>query len=81
MTDIKEIADKADVIINGYALLKKEGGECAVVNLNRPGHTTVFKEDGSVIETSMDDIEITIARKYLKQGLKYVSEDSYAEVL
>lgn len=81
MMNKKEIADKADVIINGYALLKENGVGYAAVNLNQPGHATVFKADGSVIETSMDDIEITIARKYMKQGLKYISEDAYAEVL
>ncbi|MCD8013597.1 MAG: hypothetical protein LUG99_10550 [Lachnospiraceae bacterium] len=35
MTDIKEIADNADVIVNGYAFTKCDLGY-RVLNLNRP---------------------------------------------
>lgn len=75
MSDMKQIADAADVIIDGFATLKKDN-EYTVVNLNQPGHSTVFKEDGTVIETSMDDIEITIAENYLRQSLKYIEEEA-----
>lgn len=44
---MKEIADKADVIIDGFAILKEDNDRYAVVNINRPGHSTVFKKDGS----------------------------------
>lgn len=78
---MKEIADKADVIIDGFAILKKDNDQYAVVNINRPGHSTVFKKDGSIIESSMDDIEINIAQKYLGQALKYMMEEQNAGVL
>lgn len=81
MNNIREIADQADVIIDGYAVLKKENDEYAVVNLNRPGHAAVFKKNGTVVETSMDDIELSIAANYLTQSLKYISEGTDAEVL
>lgn len=73
MLDIKNIADKADVIVNGYAFTRKDDG-IHVLNLNSPDRAVVFSEDGSVLETSMDDIEISIANGYLQQNLKYMED-------
>lgn len=73
MLDIKNIADKADVIVNGYAFTRKDDG-IHVLNLNSPDRAVVFSEDGNVLETSMDDIEISIANGYLQQNLKYMED-------
>lgn len=73
MPDIKTIADKADVIINGYAFTRKD--DCIqVLNLNSPDKAVVFDMGGEVLETTMDDIEISIASRYLKQNLKYMED-------
>ena len=73
MPDIKTIADKADVIINGYAFTTD--GDCIrVLNLNSPDKAVVFSTDGDVLETTMDDIELSIASRYLKQNLKYMED-------
>jgi len=71
MPDIKSIADKADVIINGYAFTRKDDG-IHVINLNSPDKAVVFSVDGEVLETTMDDIEISIASRYLLKNLKYM---------
>lgn len=71
MLDIKTIADKADVIINGYAFTQ-EDDRIRVLNLNRPNKAVVFGRDGEVLETTMDDIELSIASRYLQQNLKYM---------
>ena len=56
MPDIKTIADKADIIVNGYAFTCV--GNCIhVLNLNCPDKAVVFSSDGEVLETTMDDIE------------------------
>ncbi len=73
MPDIKNIADKADVIINGYAFTR-EGGLIHVLNLNSPGKAVVFSADGEVLETTMDDIELSIASRYLQQNRKYMED-------
>ena len=73
MLDIKNIADKADVIVNGYAFTRKDDG-IHVLNLNSPDRAVVFSEDGNVLETSMDDIEISMANGYLQQNLKYMED-------
>ena len=73
MPDIKSIADKADLIINGYAFTRKD--DCIhVLNLNSPDKAVVFSRSGEVLETTMDDIEISIASRYLQQNQKYMED-------
>ncbi len=73
MPDIKTIADKADIIVNGYAFTRDE--ECIrVLNLNSPDKAVVFSSDGEVLETTMDDIELSIAGRYLRENLKYMED-------
>ena len=55
MVDVKQVADAADMIVNGYAFTRCAEG-FRVLNLNRPDRAVVFSSDGKVLETSMDDI-------------------------
>lgn len=71
MPDIKSIADKADIVVNGYAFTREEDG-IHVLNLNSPDKAVVFSEDGEVLETTMDDIELSIASRYLHQNLPQI---------
>ena len=73
MPDIKAIADRADIIVNGYAFEQQPDG-IHVLNLNSPDKATVFNEDLEAIETTMDDIEISIVLKYLMANLKYMED-------
>lgn len=73
MPDIKSIADKADIIVNGYAFTR-EDDRIRVLNLNNPSKAVVFGIDGEVIETSMDDIELSIASRYLQQNRKFMED-------
>ena len=43
-----------------------------VLNLNRPDRAVVFSNDGKVLETSMDDIEVRIAGDYLEKNRKFM---------
>ena len=65
MADIKQVADAADMIVNGYAFTRCTEGY-RVLNLNRP--------DGKVLETSMDDIEVRIAGDYLEKNRKFMED-------
>ncbi len=71
MPDIKSVADMADIIVNGYAFTRKDDG-IHVLNLNIPNKAVVFSLDGGVLETTMDDIELSIASRYLQQNRKYM---------
>ena len=73
MPDIKIIADKADFIVNGYAFTRVND-RIQVLNLNSPDKAVVFSVDGEVLETTMDDIELSIVSRYLKQNLKYMED-------
>lgn len=73
MSDIKIIADKADLIVNGYAFTKN-GDQIHVINLNNPDKAVVLSPDGDVLETTMDDIEISIVNRYYEQNKKYLED-------
>ena len=73
MADIKQVADAADMIVNGYAFTQGPEGY-RVLNLNRPDRAVVFSKDGNVLETSMDDIEVSIVENYLKKNRKFMEE-------
>ena len=73
MTDVKKVADEADMIINGYAFTQNEEG-WRVLNLNRPDKAAVFSKNDEVLETSMDDIEIQIEKSYLEKNRKFLEE-------
>ena len=74
MFDQKKIADEADVIIDGYAFIKKKDNRITIVNLNREGHAALIFPSGEVVETSMDEIELSIAMDYLERAKSYMEE-------
>lgn len=71
MPSAQEIAAQADVIINGYAVSTCIEG-MRVDNLNNGGGAAVFKQDGTLVETNMDDIELDIAKSCLQNAQKYM---------
>ena len=68
----KEIADAASVIVNGYAM-SREGPNIRIVNLNS-GHVAICSETEKILETSMDDIEMTIALDRFRSNRQFMSE-------
>lgn len=69
--ELMKIADNANLIVNGFAFTVKNG-QISVLNLNRPDQATVLSRDGEVLETSMDDIELSIVQNYLQKNRKYL---------
>ena len=51
------IADKAKLIVNGYAFSELEDGLISILNLNHPDCAMVVRRDGEIMETNMDPIE------------------------
>lgn len=73
MYNLREIADKADMIVSGYAFTKTPNG-IRVINLKNPEKAAVLMKDGQISETSMDDIELSIVMGYLQKNAKYMEE-------
>lgn len=70
--NVKEIADKADMIINGYAFTK-DNDYIRVLNLNYWNRAAVIYKD-QIVETNMDDIEGQIVLDYYENNKKYMEE-------
>lgn len=70
--DIKTIADKADMIINGYAFTK-DNEWVRVLNLNCINHAAVILND-KIVETNMDDVEKEIVMDYYKRNKQFMEE-------
>lgn len=79
MSDIIEVADNADMIINGYAFTKSKDN-IRVLNLNNRAKSVCLDKYGKVLETSMDDIEIAIVKQYYVKNI-ILMEEQDAEIL
>ena len=69
MLSIKEVADKADIIVNGYAFTKDKVGY-------RPRRAVVLDYSGEMLETTMDDMEVGIVKDYFIKNKNYMEEDN-----
>ena len=74
MDKIKEIADKADMIVNGYAFTR-ENNQIRILKLNNLEKALVISEDGKVLETTMDDIEIRIVLDYWNSDCEFMENE------
>ena len=77
MFNMYEVADRADAIIEGYAFERYEAG-IRVTNLNNGHGVAVFSEEGKMIESNMDEIELSLAKELLMSVKKYMGEEAYA---
>lgn len=75
MNKVKEIADRADMIVDGYAF-SREGKMVRILNLNNTKKALVISSDGDVLETTMDDIEIRIVTDIWKKDCKYMEDEN-----
>lgn len=73
MCNIYEVADAAQLIVNGYAFTK-DGNNIKVLNLNKPDKAALINKIGEVLETSMDDIELDIVLDYYNRNSKYMED-------
>lgn len=74
MEKIKEIADRADMIVSGYAFTR-ENGQIRILNLNNMEKALVISEDGKVLGTTMDDIEIRIVLDYWEDNREFMEDE------
>ena len=71
--DVKKILDDAIIVVNGFAFNKCDLGY-AIFNA-RTKHTVILSTNGEVLATSMDDIELEIAKKYFEEDKEFLDEE------
>ena len=67
----QKIADAADMIVGGYAMLRHKQG-VRIVNLFS-GHVALVSLKYEILATDMDDIESTIAVNRLKDNIEFMA--------
>ena len=67
----KKIADAADMIVDGFAVLRHELGY-RIVNLNS-ANVVVVSPKYEVLESSMDEIEEAIAIRNLTENIEFLA--------
>ena len=70
---IREIADKADMIIRGYAFTR-EDALIRILNLNDRESSMVITSDGTMVETNMNEIEQALVLDIWQKDSKYMEE-------
>ena len=66
-----KIADAADMIVDGFAVLRHELGY-RIVNLNS-GNVVVVSPKYDVLESSMDEIEEAMAIRNLTENIEFLA--------
>lgn len=73
MSEIEKVAQLADFIVNGYSFIC-ENTQIRVLNLNDTSRAAVLDPNGEVLETSMDDIEISIVQAYWEKNKQFAED-------
>lgn len=71
---LKKSQIKRDMIVNGYAFTR-ENNQIRILNLNNLEKALVISEDGKVLETTMDDIEIRIVLDYWNSDCEFMENE------
>ena len=74
--ELEKIAEKAKIIVNGYAFSKREDGFISILNLEHPDCAIVINSDFEIIETNMDEIEQEIVIELAKKNLQFLGEEN-----
>lgn len=72
---LKEIADSATMIVAGYAFTCIEGGLVRVLNLANPEEACVLQADGTMVETTMNDITLLKVQAYYLKNKEFMEDD------
>lgn len=74
--EIQRIADNADMILAGYAFTKTEEGFVRILNLQNTDEACVLQQDGTMVETTMDDINVLKVQSYYLKNVDFMEVES-----
>lgn len=72
---LKEIADAADLIVAGYAFTY-HNNSIRVLNLEKTDFAAVLDAEGNMIETTMDDAELSLVQSYYFVNKELMEENN-----
>lgn len=72
--ELETISSNADMIVCGYAFSKTEDSNIRVFDLREPHHAIVLSNEGEVLETTMEDVELNIVLDLWKRNKKHMEE-------
>ena len=75
--DLYEMSQNSDMIVCGYAFSVDSSSNIHVFDLRSPHHALVMTPSVEVLETTMDDVELSIVIDYWNKNKKFL-EQSYA---
>ena len=70
--EVKDVRIHADMIVCGYAFTKTIDSNIRVLNLREPHHALLVSSHGEVLETTMDDVELSVVEEYWRRNKKYI---------
>ena len=70
--EIQKIADNSDMILAGYAFTKTEDSLIRVINLYKPEEACVLMPDGTMSETTMNDITLLKVQAYYLKNKEFM---------
>lgn len=73
MSELEKVVQSADFIVNGYSF-DCNADVVRVLNLNDTSKAAVLNKSGEVLETSMDDIEISIILAYWNKNKQFAED-------
>ena len=71
-SELKAIAEKADLIVNGYAFTRLEDGFISILNLDHPDCAMTVNRSGELIDTNMDQIEQEIVLGLYRRNMQFL---------
>lgn len=70
--ELMKICSTADMVVCGYAFTKTAESNVRVLDLREPHHALVLSPQGDVLETTMDDVELSLVCGYWNKNRKYI---------
>ena len=72
--DIELIANKAKIIVSGYAFMEMADRNIRILNLDHPDCAMIVNRAGEIIETNMDLIEQKVVLDLCSRNLQFMGE-------
>ena len=73
---LQEIADNATMIVSGYAFTLSEDGLIRVLNLENADEACVLQKDGTMVETTMNDITLLKVQAYYLKNKEFMEDQN-----